>query len=1646
MTGKDWIRLGLASILLLFLLVLGAFYALKPGKAPKPPAAAMPASTTPSAAMPPTAKDKPAPNDPKALAVLAIMLPKPTSVIELCDGKDPLETALAPLGPGIDGLIRMVARPQLPDGVSAEEIEGIVGLLCDNRYAAWEYGNKLMVANNSWESSAWRMDREVEDTPQGLNRPVLCSIDQDGHRQPRRLGAKRDVPEPEPAWWPQVMRTRQAYDAMTLALRRLQVADWQAVPRPTGIQDPCELFFATGDPRPRIPSQQEICSQLNSELSKQGNLNLELPPLSWQISPHLPGLYARCLEGKTPLPPANVLGAHLMDLSRIQNVSSSISSFQSPRSMQMALLHYWLAGHLNACIHYWPQPPESQQVLADLAQEMEQFLAKPPATADDWLIQGTLDRILVECQTSPWESPTGIREKPPLFAKPPKATPWSWGRVYEESLEGIKPWLLELAALRRQPPQGKIESCNFLFVNPLLPSADRPWRPGNQARMEPLLQRTEPLPVPKGLEAKVPGQPQADASEPRPVPAPPGFDPQVPWVDGLPNMKRWLEMALIEEIQHQLIYPSAEPTIESLSRILVNHYQRLTDTLPEEQRRKQALAKKIDNLRHGGYANRLPAPLLELWLSDSPPPSQGGDAKSPLGASPAPEQIFKEAKALFVPPRPGLDAERQRAAVLLQGKTLAGPLSDSQATDFVALISTTDIPNPQFQTIRLEAIACMERSVDRWAREPQPAAPATQEKFRQLVLQLQAFLTVQSQLDVAARRELRTFVEPGDPGLQAADSQEAAWKLRQRLAAALEHWRTDAGWTAMKKPRCLMQAQTLDNFQPPSFRTPPRPSPYSILNPAMLGNTMARMKPEVWRSPFYYDELLAGWGQDPLASWRSLDSYENQSVLQGKFWGLHHVLPDQAWVQGFEQSLTSQRTEALGRQADEAYRRQTMVPSLAYVIAGQVSGTELSPGCTPEGLQRLLELVRQQWEQTLAVKKRMQDPKNPMMGNPAMRGPLPGETGGFSGAQAVAILQRIPWRAMPMPEWLRQAEPFSLLDDDGQRLVEAFRKPPPPADPAPRQEEQRPPLAINRQALSDFIEQLILEVDLNHNGVPDPQEAGAVLQKKENQGRYPYYLVFEALPLRLMQYKHSRGFGLSKEERLAIRNPRIDNQEAIRQPMAAYDADKDGKLNRREQIQSDPQRRGVFNTKEKWETLFWLDSGSKAVPDAVFRQADRDGNGWLDAGEAKVLDNLSLPPFDANGNGLIDATERRLRTRQAWCEDALFILCPEADAGHDGEFSAEETARATALLTPLYDLDRNARLDPCEWDMIVRDSRRFLAATLAQKDPAANDDAMPGKRASLAAGGRQEELAILEQRQAEIEAWLFNVWRRQLNPAWNSERRLAAWKTHIAPYDANGNGKLDGLELFRFWDGGIELGGQDPWTDPPAWIALSSFAYDNKISIDSLLYWPLLFSLVDTDGDGFCSRPELQALQERNERLGPTETARQLAIVLYPGIVANLARIRPEERATLDAEIGKAYDLNHDGLFSRQELANLQQDFFAKLEYPGLWRPGLDRLADIDRDGQISAAETETIQALIHFTYDTNDNGIFDLDELPAMLRALKSLRPPPVMMRFQPGPMAPNAKNDRRYDLDGDGKLNSEERQRMETEQRQGILAPTME
>ena len=494
------------------------------------------------------------------------------------------------------------------------------------------------------------------------------------------------------------------------------------------------------------------------------------------------------------------------------------------------------------------------------------------------------------------------------------------------------------------------------------------------------------------------------------------------------------------------------------------------------------------------------------------------------------------------------------------------------------------------------------------------------------------------------------------------------------------------------------------------------------------------------------------------------------------------------------------------------------------------------------------------------------------------------------------------------------------------------------------------------------------------------------------------------------------------------------------------------------------------------------------IPDTIAVQVDQNHNGYLEPAEIKAAEPLLVKQFDADGDGELSTRERRNGSAEAYFQDGLFRLCPEADQNQDGWLSAAEMAVALAQVMPIYDVDKNGRLDVSEETMVIRDGmyawphrmkfplltldldtkitvtapaeweQQILALALAKYGaPGATTFGLP----EIFRWRRQAECKLMTEYQGTVVEWSRKQLEKQMGPALDEPARLALWKKRLAVYDSNHDGMLTVDECRHLWQGefipgtvNIESIGTyihwDYFSEFYAYVAKLVWypAANVFVAVDRDLdteNWravlPGLFAKIDTNGDGLFSPAEALAMEPRMDERKREETIRRAVETFLRVTLQN-----PISKKQISAEVDRLkphFDLDHDGKFNPAELRSLLAEVEGRTRdrVQSLW---LERFTDIDGDGRVSAGEKLLAVALMRFCYDRDGDGVFDADEVSEMHSDYDQQDQYNYQRQQR---LEADRKQLPRYDLDGDGKLSPAERARSEADVRRqlksGITTP---
>ena len=607
----------------------------------------------------------------------------------------------------------------------------------------------------------------------------------------------------------------------------------------------------------------------------------------------------------------------------------------------------------------------------------------------------------------------------------------------------------------------------------------------------------------------------------------------------------------------------------------------------------------------------------------------------------------------------------------------------------------------------------------------------------------------------------------------------------------------------------------------------------------------------------------------------------------------------------------------------------------------------------------------------------------------------------------------------------------------------------------------------------------ILQWDVNLNGWLDDAEM------TEAASRYPQMVLTRFLDT-LRQTADTNGDGrISAEERKAVLTQAGQTDAVWRRTFANYDNDHDGRLSRQEALNvrrlSNYSYSDSSEPNDIFRRLFGVQFNGSEIPDTIGKEVDRDDNGFLDPAEILAAGPLLQRQFDADGDGVLNSAELLACSEEAYFQDALYRLCPEADKDNDGWLSAAEMAAALAPVLPLYDIDKNGSLDAVERAMAIRDGqcawpREALVYRLSRDQGAGvSSSSSSGRESQILAnaavkyGGpgatrfgppeifkwrRQFETAQILSIQDLATDWLRSRLEMQMNPAWGGEVRAALWKKRFALYDANQDGQLDALECCRllqkeFIPGSASISNSYSSSEAPAWIAfadaVSGGRRDSMSQEDRQALLPLLFMRIDADGDGIFSPADAQALKPVLEEKQREKTAREAMLTSLRAGRPNLDLPAAEFKAEMD-KLKQRFDLDHDGKFNREELRALlaQVEAETRDRVVATWLTKLGRFADADADGQLNAKENILATAMMRFCYDRNGSGAFEKAEVTQMQSDLQQQE---YYDRERQQRMERDRAMLRRYDLDGDGKISPADRARAEADRRRnqesGLTAP---
>ena len=518
----------------------------------------------------------------------------------------------------------------------------------------------------------------------------------------------------------------------------------------------------------------------------------------------------------------------------------------------------------------------------------------------------------------------------------------------------------------------------------------------------------------------------------------------------------------------------------------------------------------------------------------------------------------------------------------------------------------------------------------------------------------------------------------------------------------------------------------------------------------------------------------------------------------------------------------------------------------------------------------------------------------------------------------------------------------------------------------------------------------------------------------------------------------------------------------------------------------------------------------------IAKEFDQDGDKKLDAEERAALTKALLVLYDANKNGVLDPVEGK--AAEHW-EDARVIetQCQfYFDRNRDHKLSRDEMQSMLARLTPLYDKNQNGLLDPDEARGLFDPEKAWLLFNVAHYgdhlDADLDDWMSPGER--LAAAKRFPEydldkdgtLSLAELKAADqidrCNDWLIQSGdtvtagtRLKWPPEKGDQKRRLA-ELH-AFYDVDGDGRCS-MEEVKLARGMINLfsittktphsadtngNGRLDKEEKSALIADYLTAYDGNhdgcLSIQEMqmgldvereinrLIAYLRDREFDRNGDKFLDPEDRKAFLAATVKdfdanhNGIADPEECLACIKFNTALLETGaykkrlidvdhRFDAAAKAVLLNEMVKDYDLNQNGKMELDELRELSvRNYFltcALALYPDI-EPEPN---DVPDDEKINALEKRLLK-----DYDTNKNGRIESTEAERFYRrheaAINNARykkenPQALQEKARVAKEAQEAKWRQRYDFNGNGQLDPEERDRAEKDAKAGILSPAME
>ena len=469
---------------------------------------------------------------------------------------------------------------------------------------------------------------------------------------------------------------------------------------------------------------------------------------------------------------------------------------------------------------------------------------------------------------------------------------------------------------------------------------------------------------------------------------------------------------------------------------------------------------------------------------------------------------------------------------------------------------------------------------------------------------------------------------------------------------------------------------------------------------------------------------------------------------------------------------------------------------------------------------------------------------------------------------------------------------------------------------------------------------------------------------------------------------------------------------------------------------------GMLNWNSRFppETIAWhfFEPGlsPRQFPDTIAAQADRNGNGAIDPTESLEAERLARQKYDLDGDNRLDLLERWDVVSDAFVEDGLFRLCPEADRNGNGWLDADEKEAALAILLPLYDITHDGRLDDGELWLIARDGR------VSGNPSTAGLKTVPD-RAAVFAQRRQKDGDELQEKRQPIMAWLRTQLEGQINPSLDAAGKETLWAKLVAAHDADHNGVLDQVEAYRLYRQ-VALREMPSSTIPPPspWWLTVVMMTEGIPGRDWRPVDPGLFTLVDVDGDGLFSKSDRLALRPVLKEKSKARDLGQCLYAFWPVADKNGdGRLDAEERAAALLLAPERFDADADGRLNDAELGKLIEAGTARLREDAIanWIAKVGRGADCNGNGQFEPAEEQLARTVLMLVVDENQSGTLETWEVDKIILDAGC-------QDYWDSQNARIAEQLRRYDYDGDGRLNEEERRRADTDLRrqgcQGIVA----